>query len=139
MYFHHNTLVHLLLKIEAFQSSWLLANTSEVSFVFVLFLFLVYVSKFLWDWMWKSIVYFFLRKKPICRARASMIKMAQIALKVGNINKRFSVPILISLLIKASNKSLHFNFYPHNFDFFFFLYFFVCLCLSGSIILEYVS
>ena len=68
-----------------------------------------------------------------------MIKMAQIALKVGNINKRFSVPILISLLIKASNKSLHFNFYPHNFDLFFFLYFFVCLCLSGSIILEYVS
>ena len=57
-----------------------------------------------------------------------MIKMAQIALKVGNINKQFSVPILISLLIKASNKSLHFNFYPHNFDLFFF-YTFLCVCV----------
>ena len=62
-----------------------------------------------------------------------MIKMAQIALKVGNINKRFSVPILISLLIKASNKSLHFNFIPHNFDLFFsytFLFVFVFIWID---------
>lgn len=50
--------------------------------------------------------------KPICRARAS--KMAQFALKVGDIDNNSNSPCLsnLSILIVASNKLLHYvNFF----------------------------
>ena len=50
------------------------------------------------------------KKKPICRARVLIIQVAQIALKVGDINFLCDSPCLSNLsfiMIMASNKLLH--------------------------------
>lgn len=84
----------------------LLAHTAGFFFFLMIFDFVNFV--WIW-WRWK---------KPICRARACiMIQWRPLALKVGNIVERFSVPFKSTLvLITASNKSLHFNTFYYSFS-----------------------